>query len=130
MNLASEIDELKETQRQLTEAARGLAGPALIDAMMQGELGVQRDAMINAPVDTGSLRSSIVAETPVIEGGMVVGVVGTAIEYAPFQEFGTYDKGAPKGIAPRLFFTGAWEKNRDRVIALLQGAAFNALRGG
>lgn len=129
MNLVSEITELRETQRQLTEAARALAGPALIDAMMQGETLVQRDAMINATVLTGSLRSSIVAETPVIESGGVVGVVGTAIEYAPFQEFGTYDKGSPKGIAPRLFFTGAFEKNRDRIIGLLQGAAANALKG-
>lgn len=58
-------------------------------------LKVERAAKRLAPVDTGRLRSSITHETTT-DGQGVVGIVGTDVEYAPHQEFGTrYQSGTP-----------------------------------
>jgi len=57
----------------------------------EGAINVQREARRLCPVDTGRLRSSI--ELELLEGGLV-GQVGTAVEYAPFVEYGTGDAGA------------------------------------
>lgn len=45
---------------------------------------IETEAITNAPVDLGILRSSINGE---VEG--LNGVVGTPVEYAPYLEFGT-----------------------------------------
>lgn len=49
---------------------------------------VETDAKKGAPRDTGVLKASITHETA-IEGRQIVGYVGTNIEYAPYQEYGT-----------------------------------------
>lgn len=51
-------------------------------------LRIEREARKNAPVDTGLLRSSITHRVT-REGSKVVGEVGTNVEYALPQEFGT-----------------------------------------
>ena len=58
-------------------------------------LKVERAAKRLAPVDTGRLRSSI-THTVEADGQGVVGIVGSDVEYAPHQEFGTrYQPGTP-----------------------------------
>lgn len=52
-----------------------------------------------APVDTGNLRSSIDYDTDVNEKVMIV---GTNVEYAPYQEFGTYKMAAHPYLRPAL----------------------------
>jgi phage gpG-like protein len=52
-------------------------------AMVRSVAAVQHDAMVAAPVDTGTLRRSIAVDvTP------YVGTIGSALVYAPVVEFG------------------------------------------
>lgn len=53
---------------------------------------VRDDARLRCPVDTGDLRQSIDKETKV-SGDKVTTTVGTSMEYAPYVEFGTGQKG-------------------------------------
>lgn len=54
--------------------------------VMRSTLNVQAAAKERAPVDTGRLRNSIATE---FERDGLTGIVGTNVEYAPYQEFGT-----------------------------------------
>ena len=58
---------------------------------------VESDAKKNAPVLTGRLRSSITHE---VKSG--IGKVGTNVEYAPYQEFGTSKMKAHPYLYPAL----------------------------
>lgn len=141
MNVRAEIKGLRETQKRLTEAVRQLAGPGLIQPMRNATLLVQRDARINAPVDTGRLRASI---TPDVRMSNVVeGVVGSNVKYAPYMELGTKPFYPPpsalavwarrhgtnafavayaiskRGLAARRFLQDAFEKNQSRIVKLL-----------
>jgi len=75
---------------------------------------VERDAKINAPVDTGRLRSSITNRLD-IENDKLIGVVGTKVEYASFQEFGT------SKMPCHAFLFPALESNKNRIVELLKG---------
>ena len=58
-------------------------------AIKQSVISVERDTKINAPVDTGRLRTSVHHITRELEGEVLAGV-----EYAIYQEYGTrYFKG-------------------------------------
>lgn len=86
--ISAEIKGLKETQRNLEQAARDLRGTPIVNAMRDATLIVTRDAKRNAPVDTGRLRASI---TPAVSiaGETIQGVVGSNVTYAPYVELGT-----------------------------------------
>ena len=58
-------------------------------AMHRVVIKIKRDAKALAPVDTGHLKSNIVARTKGVVGG-VVGVVHSKAEYSIHQEFGTH----------------------------------------
>ncbi len=70
----SAVDKLR------TKTARQLTGIGL---------KIQSDARRACPVDTGQLRSSIVAEPVREDGDRLVLRVGTNVEYAAYVEFGT-----------------------------------------
>jgi HK97 gp10 family phage protein len=73
---------------------------------------VERDAKKNAPVDTGRLRASI---THYVEKEKeIVGIVGTNVEYAKYQEFGT------SKMPPHPFLFPALESNRNKITELLK----------
>lgn len=57
-------------------------------ALQAGALPIQTAAVQKAPVLTGTLRRSIHTETAETSDGAVARV-GTNVEYAPHQEFGT-----------------------------------------
>lgn len=116
MSIRAEVKGLRELQRELVRIARSIAGPPIVQAVKKATLLVQRDARINAPVDTGRLRASIV---PVVTsaGKEVRGVVGSNVVYAPFQEFGTR-----RGLKGRFYLTRAFEKNKDRIVKLIDAA--------
>lgn len=63
---------------------------------------VVRNAKQNAPVDTGRLRSSITYNMVELPGQLPKAVVGTSVQYAPFQEFGTEDMPAQPFLRPAL----------------------------
>lgn len=104
-------------------------------------LNIQRGAKERSRVDTGRQRNSIaVAETeydiPVTEGtevarnqiraGMLSGVVGTNVDYAPHNEFGTARMSAQPFMFP------AYEEERPKFIQRLQrelGEAFVKING-
>lgn len=66
---------------------------AVARALEKMGLVAERYAKEYAPVDTGRLRNSITHEAAPDEGAVYI---GTNVEYAPYQEFGTrYQSGTP-----------------------------------
>ena len=59
---------------------------AIAKGLERACLVVERSAKSNAPVQTGTLRSSI---THKVSPGSLEGVVGTTVDYAPYVEIGT-----------------------------------------
>ncbi len=94
-------ERLKEISAQLKQG------------MTKACLLVERDAKINAPHKTGRLRSSITNRLE-IEGDQLIGIVGTNVEYASFQEFGTSRMRAHPFLFPAL------ESNRNKIKDLLK----------
>jgi HK97 gp10 family phage protein len=78
------LDEFRRALRRFPKVAKRGAKRG----MKRGVLRVQRSARQSAPVDTGRLRASIAYVVRVLANG-VRGIVGSAVEYAPFVEFGT-----------------------------------------
>lgn len=72
---------------------------------------VKKDAKLLCPVDTGKLRNSVQHKTS-NESGKIEGVVFTNVEYAPYVEFGTGQRGEnaqvfkPVGISYRYDWAG------------------------
>lgn len=87
--------------------------PAVIEELLYGEDGpvakhimrlaikTQSQAKVLCPVDTGRLRSSIIA-TMQREPKGIVGYVGTDVTYAEYQEFGTRFMAAQPFLRPAL----------------------------
>ena len=81
--------------------AKAKAQKHITAAMRKGTLLVERGAKMKAPVDTGRLRSSITSEVRGV-GADTVGVVGSNVVYAPYQEFGTRKMPAHPYLRPAL----------------------------
>jgi HK97 gp10 family phage protein len=94
-------ERLKEISTQLKQG------------MTKACLLVERDAKINAPVDTGRLRASITNRLD-IEDNLLVGIIGTNVSYASFQEFGTSKMAAYPFLFPAL------ESNKEKIKNLLK----------
>lgn len=91
----------------------------LHDAILAGleEIGIDAEkiASENAPVDTGRLSASI---THAIDEGDTSVVIGTNVEYAPYQELGTSTyKGANGG---RGYLRPAVTENKGRFAAIME----------
>ena len=98
-----------------------VAGPVR-DMLTAIALRLEEDARRNAPVDTGRLRASITHEVDQAHEVPEQAIVGTNVEYAPFQEYGTgiFADGDPAfkssrvimgGIMPRRFMRNALDDN-------------------
>ena len=85
------------------KALAGLLGPTgPVDPwLLQKAIDVETKAKQICPVDTGRLRGSI---THVLgdENGQQVAYVGSVVEYAIYQELGTYKMGAQPYLRPAL----------------------------
>lgn len=79
---------------------RGVNGPVARD-LARRAVRVESRAKVLAPVDTGRLRSSITWRLGA-DGGGLFAEVGTNVEYAPFQEFGTKYQRAHPFLIPAL----------------------------
>lgn len=147
-----EVKGLIEAQAEATRIVRDMHGAPMLEAFRDCTLIVLRDAKIAAPVDTGRLRASITPEVRV-EGDDVLGVVGSNVAYAPMMEMGTRPFWPPvaaletwarrhgisaflvaraiarRGIRARRFLQGAFEKNRERIIARIERAAKEIVEG-
>lgn len=84
---------------------------AVARALEKMGLVAERYAKGYAPVDTGRLRNSITHEAAPDEGAVYI---GTNVEYAPYQEFGTrYQSGTP-------FLRPAVENHLDEYKAIVE----------
>jgi len=101
-----EVKGLIELQRKTIQMAKDLHGAPIVNAMQQSALEVTRDAIINAPVDTGKLQASILPRIDLTETE-VIGVVGSNVEYAPAVEFGS------KPHMPPLEPLAAWVRRHN-----------------
>lgn len=121
MASSADVEGLRELQRELIRIARALAGGPIVQAVKKATLIVLRQARINAPVDTSRLRASIVPVITVV-GREVMGVVGSNVVYAPFQEFGN------RHMRGRFYLTRALEDNRARIQRLIDTAVARIVR--
>lgn len=77
----------------------------------RGAKKIQKNAKLLAPVDTGHLRNSIKTKSETTQDGAEAQVY-TNLEYAPYVEFGTGQKGAesnidrPEGVAYKADWKG------------------------
>ena len=111
----------------------------LADGLTKACLQVEADAKLNCPVRDGQLRQSITHE---VNEETLEGVVGTAVEYAPYVEIGTgiYSlkgdgrKGgwlykdektgeviATVGQHPQPFLENALESNKTKILEYFEG---------
>jgi HK97 gp10 family phage protein len=117
----------KSTVRGLSSllAKLGAMPPGFEDTtrleVKRSALNVQNGARRRAPVDTGRLRNSITHETT--PNGLAARV-GTNVEYAPFQEFGT------RRNAARPFLFPAMEQERPKFLKRLESALKKTARKG
>ena len=112
----------------------------MTQAMGQACAAVEASAKKKAPKDSGALRRSIASKVET-ESGNIQGVVYTALEYAPYVEYGTGlfaesdgrtdvpwvyqdDEGnwhSTKGQKPQPFLRPALNENRKTVVKILGG---------
>lgn len=86
-----DIQGEKETRDSLNKTARKLMSD-VFRAMRKATLWVERDAKRESPVDHGQLRSSITSAVRMARGlfgSSVIGIVGSNVKHAPYQENGT-----------------------------------------
>jgi HK97 gp10 family phage protein len=85
------------------------AQTAVEEAVLKGALRVERDAKINAPVDTGRLRASISSRLSNADKTHVYAETGTNVKYASYVEFGTSKQPAQPFLFP------AYNQNKEKI---------------
>lgn len=132
----------------LNEVLNALEEPVnqeqLTAALTRACLLVERSARQKAPKGNGTLRNSITSEVRE-EGGELVGVVYTPLEYAPYVEYGTglfAEEGGRKdvpwhyqdekgewhstsGQKPQPFMRPALDENREEIMRILREGITN-----
>ena len=96
LDVKARVKGLRELQDKMVQVVKDLYGPPMLQAMRDATLLVQREARINAPADTGTLRASITPEVFARDQDLV-GVVGTNVFYGPYVETGTKPHWPPPG---------------------------------
>lgn len=91
---------------QIADALR----PRAVEIITRAVEDAETIAKVNAPVDTGTLRNSIMHDVDGLEGAIY-----TNVEYAPYQEYGTYK------MAAHPFFTPAMEAVGPRFLSEMRG---------
>ena len=96
-----DIQDLKEVQKKMEQMTKDITGGPMLNAIRIGTLLVQSSAKKNlkawkspggpdnAGVDTGRMRASITPSVSAEKGLFTRGIVGSNVEYAPYQEYGT-----------------------------------------
>lgn len=83
-----EVKNVKRLNKKLNKMATAMTDDNLRNAVLAGLLIISNDAKVRAPVLTGHLARSITQEA-IASGTTAAGRVGTNVEYATAQEFGT-----------------------------------------
>lgn len=140
MPVQAEIRGIEEVTKKMEQVVTDLHGRPFLQGMRDATLIVMRDARIFAPVDTGRLRASIAPEVRT-EGKTVLGVVGSNVKYAPYQELGTRPHfvpaqyigiwasrhgfgytGLPVSGKAKRFLQRAFEQNKSKIVKILERA--------
>lgn len=133
----------------LNEVLNALEAPVseekLTQVLTKACLLIERAAKQKAPKGNGALRNSITSEVRE-EGGDIVGVVYTPLEYAPYVEYGTGlfaeggngrqdvpwvycdEKGefhSTSGMKPQPFMRPALDENREEIMRILREGLLN-----
>ena len=109
-DLADQLERLGEALREeLVAVAEDIA------------LRIEADAKKNSPVDTGTLRASISSVVEDLAGHTVKAVIGSNVEYAPYQELGTSKMSAQPFLRPAI------ESNRRFIVERVEEAVENAV---
>ena len=142
-DLSAQIRGLVEAQAKLDQTGRDLRGEEMQQNYRTAAMLVSTDAKILAPVDRGGLRASI-TPTVRVDGNVIMGVVGSNLDYAPYMETGTRPHWPPlsalavwarrhgttafvvaraisrRGVRGRHYLQGAFEKNKSEIMRILE----------
>jgi HK97 gp10 family phage protein len=105
---------MKDMEGQLKDLSKAFmqysvkADDATSAGLLASAIVVQGDAIRLSPVDIGLLRKSILRRVVKATKGHIA-EVGTNVEYAPFQEFGT------SKMEPQPFLTPALNMNKAKI---------------
>ena len=92
----------------------GIKSDSMLEkAIEQASIVVESQAAVLAPIDTGLLKKSI-SHRIIRRNTAIIGQVGTSVEYAPHQEFGTYKMKAQPFLRPAL------ERKRNSVKMIIE----------
>lgn len=82
--------------------------------LILGGMLVAQRATQKSPIDTGRLKRSITHSMPKQEGKLAFRMdIGTNVEYAPYQEFGT------RFMVPNSYLRPALKESRKEVVQLI-----------
>ncbi len=118
--------DMADFQAQIDKAIRDFqeagvkAETAVERQLVESAIMVETDAKVFSPVDTGRLVNSITHRI-VRDDGVLTAEVGTNVEYAPYQEFGTSKMKAQPFLNPAL------DRNQSRIEADIAAAIKGAL---
>ncbi len=101
--------ELKEKFNQ----SREITARAFQKAVRTAAITLKNKAQELVPIDTGRLRGSIHYQGPFVTYDNVYATVGTNVEYAPYQEYGTGVFAGRGMITPKRARILAW-KGKDK----------------
>lgn len=118
MSYALTVDVIgdKELERAFRNAP-SVTRKELSNAIMRTAYRVEARAKAEAPIDKGILRGSITAQGPIHSRNNVEAKVGTNVNYAPYQEFGTGIYAGKGMITPKRAKVLAWKKNGQWIFA-------------
>ena len=112
------LDNLQKALQKFPKEWGKIARQSLGPGMGLLETGSKEEA----PVDEGILRASIGSEIVKGPGSVIIGKVGSKLEYAPYQEYGTrYQPGKPY-LRPTL------KKYKDKVVKMFEKGIAKALK--
>lgn len=122
MDFEFNVDEFDEAIARMKRMAdQEVVDGAVLGGLRNGGLLVQQTAKNLCPVgDTGQLRNSIVLEDIPEQVGVDV---GTNVEYAPYVEYGTGQRGDPSvphredwaGMKPQPYLYPALEAHKEDI---------------
>lgn len=112
------LEELQKALQKFPKEWQKIARQSLGPGMALLESGAKKEA----PVDTSRLMTSIGSEIVRGPGSEIIGKVGSNVEYASFQEYGTrYQPGKPY-LRPTL------KRYKDRVVKMFEQGIAKALK--
>lgn len=123
------IEGMAELGRKLEHLTASVSNATLAKYGVRNMLRVEGPAKDYCPVETGNLRGKITTQAVETDDGVEIRT-GTNVDYGPFVEYGTGQRGAatgvdhpddyiygPKpGMAPRPFLRPAWDEHREAVL--------------